>query len=214
MFIVGVSTCSCDSDSRFTDVSPSDETRKQTLPSSNWMDSSNWEVVSEYMFEDHGKVLFEHDQIILRGGDPATGIRYLGETARDFYQVTFEAKRVTGNDFFCGMTFPVGQQYCTLILGGWSGTIVGLSNVDDEPAVENITANTFDFKNDRWYTIRLEVADSLGVWIDDRKVVELKRGTHRFSLWWEQEEMVPFGIATWGNTTGAVRNLRFTASGR
>ena len=35
------------------------------------------------------------------------------------YELRLEAKRVEGGDFFCGLTFPVGKEYCTLILGGW-----------------------------------------------------------------------------------------------
>ena len=178
------------------------------------MSPSNWEVVADYMFEDHGNVLFENDQTVLMGGDPATGIRFRGDFPTDFYEVSFDAKRVNGNDFFCGMTLPVGDEYCTLILGGWSGTIVGLSNVDGEPAVENLTATTIDFVNGRWYRVRIDVSSVIRVWVDGRQVIELERAGHQFSLWWEQEEMAPFGIATWGATTAAIRDLQTKAGSK
>lgn len=214
---VAVSTCSCDSstvDSTFkndnttTGDAAAGGARKAASHPLNWMASANWEVVSEYMFEDHGSVLFGTDQIVLNGGDPATGIRFRGVVPRDSYEVTFEAQRLVGSDFFCGLTFPIGDEHCTLVLGGWSGTIVGLSNVDDEPAVENLTATSIEFENECWYSVRVVVDKAIHVWIADRKVIELERGGHRFTLWWEQEEMAPFGIATWGGTTGIIRELR------
>ena len=53
---------------------------------------------------------------------------------REDYEVSLEARRLEGTDFFCGLTFPVGKEPCTLIIGGWGGTTVGLSNVDDYSA--------------------------------------------------------------------------------
>ena len=55
------------------------------------------------------------------------------------YEVTLEAMRVDGNDFFCGMTFPAGKDPCTLIVGGWGGTVVGLSSINGMDASENET---------------------------------------------------------------------------
>jgi hypothetical protein len=46
------------------------------------------------------------------------------------YEIKLEAKKVTGNDFFCGMTFPVGDSFCSFIVGGWGGPVVGLSSID------------------------------------------------------------------------------------
>ena len=55
------------------------------------------------------------------------------------YEVNLDAKRVAGNDFFCGITFPVGKRFCSLIVGGWGGATVGLSSIDGKDAAENET---------------------------------------------------------------------------
>ena len=43
-------------------------------------------------------------------------------------QEAFEAQRVQGNDFFATTTFRVGKDPLTFVVGGWGGTVVGLSN--------------------------------------------------------------------------------------
>jgi len=167
----------------------------------------NWQVVDKYMFRDHGQVVQEEGEFRLSRGDPGTGIRFRRSVLRDNYQVTFAAKRLEGKDFFCGLTFPVGSEHCTLILGGWGGSVVGLSNVDGEPAVENETAKIFSFKSDQWYRIRLRVEpERIRVWIDERDVIQLGRKGRRFSVWWEQEPLQPLGISTW-ETAGVIRKF-------
>ncbi len=116
--------------------------------------------------------------------------------------------RVDGEDFFCGMTFPVGKSALSLIVGGWGGKVVGLSCIDDEPAVENETCNHKEFENRRWYHIRLLVTRSrVQAWIDKQKVVDFAHADRKLTIWFEEETVLPLGIATW-ETTGALRNIR------
>lgn len=171
---------------------------------------NGWHVLSKLDFEDHGKVTVADGEILLGKGKPATGIRYQGDFPRLDYEVSLEAKRVDGRDFFCGMTFPVGQQYCTLILGGWGGGVTGLSNIDDEAAVENETTGYVDFKTDQWYHVRLRVTQQeVEAWIDGKKIVDLDSKDRKFSIWWEQEPVRPFGIANW-YTGSALKNILLT----
>ncbi|MCX7426697.1 MAG: DUF1080 domain-containing protein [Planctomycetia bacterium] len=167
-----------------------------------------WEVIANRNFKEHGPVEVKDGAIVLGEGRPATGIRWTGEFPKINYEVTLEAKRIEGNDFFCGMTFPAGKSPCTLILGGWGGTAVGLSNIDNNSAIENETTQFRDFKRDRWYAIRLAVTDEkIEVWIDKERIIDLKTQGKKLSIWWEQEPALPFGIVTWV-TKGAVRNIR------
>ena len=46
-----------------------------------------------------------------------TGITYTNPLPRTDYEVTLEAMRVEGSDFFCGLTFPVGSNSCSLVVG-------------------------------------------------------------------------------------------------
>ena len=167
-----------------------------------------WQTLTEHSFKRHGEVAVEDGRIVLREGGPATGIRYTGEVPRQNYELTFQAMRLDGNDFFCGLTFPVGESPCTLIVGGWGGGVVGLSNVDGRHAEENETMEYRQFENGRWYDVRLRVtAERIAAWIDGEQLVDLPTANRKFSVWWEQEPAVPLGIVSW-QTTAAVRNIR------
>ncbi len=167
----------------------------------------NWKVVNEFDFARHGKVTVENGVIVLAPGKPGTGIAWTGPFPRDNYEVSLEAMRYTGEDFFCGMTFPVGKEYCTLILGGWGGTLIGLSNIDGQPADENETTQAERFAANRWYHVRLRVTPAaIEVWLDKESIIRVERKDREFSIWWEQEPMRPFGIASW-YTGSKLRNI-------
>jgi len=158
-------------------------------------------------FGTQGDVYVSGDKIVLGMGDGCTGITWTGEFPVSDYEVTLEAMRVEGNDFFCGMTFPAGKDPCTLIVGGWGGSVVGLSSINGMDASENETTTSMRFETDRWYKIRLKVAaGKIEAWIDDEKVVDFTTGNNYFSIRPEVELSKPFGIASW-RTTSAIRNI-------
>lgn len=174
----------------------------------NGKDLTGWKVIAESTFEKHGKVKVEEGAIILEAGDPATGIVFAGKPPRMNYEIQLQAKRVAGNDFFCGLTFPYGEQHCTLIIGGWGGGYTGLSNVDGESAVDNSTTDFVEFKKGKWVTIRLRVAeDRISAWVDKEQIVDLPTADHKFSTWWEQEPAQPLGVSAW-KTSAALRNIQ------
>ncbi len=170
-----------------------------------------WEILEQAKtsFANHGKVHVQEGELRLEKGEPATGIRYKEEFPNSGYELSLEAMRIEGQDFFCGLTFPVGQSPCTLIVGGWGGGVVGLSNVDDQSAVENQTTHFQKFENGKWYAIKLRVTDKqVAVWIGDEQIIELPTESKKFSVWWEQEPVRPLGIASW-YTSSALRNVRW-----
>ena len=164
-----------------------------------------WEITN---FGPQGPVNVSGDQIILGMGDGCTGITWKGSFPETDYEVNLDARRVAGNDFFCGITFPVRKSYCSLIVGGWGGATVGLSSVEGKDAAENETTLIRNFETGRWYHIRLVVTDDfIKSWIDSDKVVDFRIGTKKLSIRPEVELSRPFGIASW-NTTAALRNIR------
>lgn len=176
----------------------------------NGHDLAGWSVIEQYDFARHAEIRVEDDAIILEAGRPASGIRIVGDFPRMNYEVTLEAKRIEGSDFFCGMTFPVGDAYLSLVLGGWGGGTTGISNLDGMSAIENQTTGFQEFEQNRWYRIRLRVTDEkVEAWVDDDQIVDVEHGKHKLSIWWEQEPVRPFGIASW-YTKSAVRNIRLT----
>jgi hypothetical protein len=164
-----------------------------------------WEITN---FGPQGTVYVSGGEIILGMGDGCTGITWKKNFPLNNYEVTLDAKRVDGNDFFCGMTFPVGKTHCTLIAGGWGGTTVGLSSIDGVDASENSTTSLFKFEKNHWYHISLFVSETnIIALIDSIKVIDFNIGNHRLSIRPEVELSKPFGIASW-NTTAALRNIR------
>jgi hypothetical protein len=160
-------------------------------------------------FGGEGPVGFEPDGTVSLGrGDPLTGIRYRGDIARDGYELELEARRVEGIDFFCGLTFPVGEQRCSLIVGGWAGTILGLSNVDGEDAAHNPTQRIETYENDRWYRVRVRVsARRIAAWIDEELKIDQPREGHDFDIRPEVEPSLPLGLAVFASRAEA-RGMR------
>jgi len=174
----------------------------------NGRDLTGWNVLTEEYFDMPGKVSVKDGAMILGAGSDLTGVQWGGEMLKTDFTVSLEARRVDGSDFFCGLTFPVGEGYVSLILGGWGGTAVGLSNVDDMSAVENATTRMIEFELKKWYLIEVTVAEGyVRVWLDDKKIIEQVITGKRFNVWPQKEIVRPLGVATYG-TTGAIR--RFT----
>jgi len=164
-----------------------------------------WEITN---FGPQGPVYISGNEIILGMGEGCTGITYKKDFPEKNYKVTLEAKRVSGNDFFCGITFPVGKDPCTLIIGGWGGTVVGLSSINKLDASENETTKLMRFDNDRWYRICLMVQeDTIKALIDDEVVIDFATGNKMLSIRPEVELSKPFGITSW-YTTAALRNIK------
>jgi hypothetical protein len=171
----------------------------------NGQNLDRWEITN---FGPQGPVYVSGDAIILGMGDGCTGITWKGHFPVSGYEITLEAKRVEGNDFFCGMTFPAGDMPCTFIVGGWGGTVVGLSSINGFDASENETTRLMSFQKDTWYHIGLKVAEGkIEARIDSTTVVDFTIGTKKLSVRPEVELSKPFGIASW-RTTAAIRNIR------
>jgi hypothetical protein len=180
---------------------------------------AGWRVLDEDWFKKHGPVAVANGEIVLAAGEPGTGIAWKGKPPRENYELTLKARRREGDDFFCGLTFPVGEEYCTLILGGWGGSATGLSNVDGSAAIENETTGHFEFKPDQWYQVRLRVTKKrIQAWVDKEELIDLAREGHRFSIWWEQEPARPLGIVSWQTKAGLneikLRKLSEEEAGR
>lgn len=159
-------------------------------------------------FVEHGEVQVQNGTIVLnRGKGDLTGVTWTQPPRRMDYEVSVEAMRVEGHDFFCGLTFPVKDSCCTLIVGGWGGSLVGISSFDGQDASENETTRQMDFDNGRWYQIRVQVTeDRIQAWINDKQLVDAKPGERKISVRFEVDASQPLGIAAW-NTKAALRNI-------
>src|SRR5262249_46784310 len=113
-----------------------------------------------------------------------------------------------GDDFFCTTTFPVGDAFCSLVVGGWGGPVVGLSSLESMDASMNETRKEMEFKTGQWYRVRIRVSQKrIEGWIDKEKVVDVNPTGRKISIRIECAPSKPFGIATY-ETAGAVRDIR------
>ena len=171
----------------------------------NGTNLDGWEITN---FGPQGPVTVSGGDIILGMGEGCTGITWKGSFPKNNYMVTLDAKRVSGTDFFCGMTFPVDSSYCSLIVGGWGGAVVGLSTINRLDASENKTRVIMNFETGKWYNICLIVKkDTIRASIDGKTVVDFAIGNNKLSIRPEVQLSRPFGIASW-TTTAAIKNIR------
>ncbi|MBN38504.1 MAG: hypothetical protein CMI29_08570 [Opitutae bacterium] len=168
----------------------------------------NWERTD---FAGKGEVrIDENGSMVLEMGAELSGVHWKGETElpKINYEVTLQAKRTMGSDFFCGLTFPFKESHATLILGGWGGSLIGISSLDDFDASENDTGDAYVFEDKKWYDVRLRVTEEkLQVWLDSKMVIDSDVEGRKVSMRFGEIEMsVPFGICTYA-TTGVIRDI-------
>jgi Domain of Unknown Function (DUF1080) len=164
----------------------------------------------ETAFAGHGEVHYQSGVAVLSMGSPFTGINWTNEFPKVNYEVALDAMRVMGSDFFCGLTVPVGTNFCSLIVGGWGGSLVGISSLDGMDASENETTKFKNFESGHWYRIRLRVTEKkIQAWIDKEKLVDVSIADRRISVRPGDIELSePFGLAAW-QATAALREIRF-----
>ena len=174
--------------------------------STNWTDLfdgkslTNWAVTD---FAGHGPVTVESNQIKIAMGDDLGGITWTnGPLPKTDYEISLDAVKVAGGDFFCGLTFPVADSSCSLIVGGWGGGLIGLSSLDDQDASENDTTKTMYLETGHWYHVVLRVTPKkIEAWLDKEKVIDVSIVGRKVSLRPGAIYLSePLGVATYSTT--------------
>ena len=171
--------------------------------------ASSWQAAG---IPEEGTVTIKDGEITLNAGQPMTGSRFeawdSAKLPHSRYAIEYEAMRVEGNDFFGTVTFPVNETHVSLIIGGWGGTLVGISSLDDLDASENTTTGNAFFKNNEWHKVRIEVRDDdLRVWINGKLFVNVSTKGRKLGLRaGDIEKCVPFGFTTYA-TRARVRGV-------
>ena len=166
-----------------------------------------WKITD---FRGHANVYIKNESIILQNGDSLTGVTWAGPLVRMNYEINLDAMRVDGGDFFCGLTFPVGDTCVTFVVGGWGGAVCGISCVNYYDASDNETTTRCYLDDNTWYHIRVRVTpDKIQCLIDDEQYVNLETADKHLDIRFEVKRSKPLGIASW-RTTGAIKNIRLT----
>jgi hypothetical protein len=165
-----------------------------------------WQITN---FGGEGPVEVRDGRIEFGFGSPLTGVTWLAGLPADAYELELSCQKRLGSDFFCGLTFPVGDSHATFVLGGWGGSVVGLSSIDGDDAAHNATRQVRHFVTGRAYRVRVAVSGSaIRCFIDDRCCVDVARAGHTFSLRPEVLPNRPLGVASY-LTCAAVWDIRW-----
>lgn len=150
--------------------------------------------------------------LVLERGEPFTVVKYEGKAPMllDEYEISWEAMRVEGNDFFAALTFPVGskEKCATFVTGGWGGWTVGVSSIGHQFANENETTGSMEFEPKRWYKFTLQVnTKCLRGLIDGKEQFKVSiKGKSIDMHPSEITKSAPLGFASY-STKGAIRNV-------
>lgn len=147
--------------------------------------------------------------IILPMGTSMTGVTTTrSDLPRTNYELTYEAMRTEGVDFFAAATFPVGDSFVSFINGGWGGHITGISSLDGADASENETTQGYTYDNKTWYRFRIRVTDqAIRCEVNGKEVVAVDVSNRHLSTRVQVRASEPLGFATW-ETAGALRNIQ------
>ena len=169
---------------------------------------TGWKVTD---FGGHGEVEVKQGAIECSMGADLSGVAWTNTAVlpHSNYEIELDAMKVDGNDFFCGLTFPVGNSFCSLILGGWGGGIVGLSSIDGMDASENETSKNRYFDRNRWFHVRLRVTpEKIMAWVDNDNIVDVEITGRKIAVRAGGIDMcTPLGLSTW-QTTAAWKNIK------
>jgi hypothetical protein len=178
-----------------------------------WQDLFDGQTLTgwkETAFSGHGEVEIRFGLLTFSMGDPFTGVNLTNEFPTMNYEIALDALRVMGSDFFCGLTIPVRDSHCSLIVGGWGGSLVGISSIGGLDASENETTKFMRFESHQWYRIRLRVTEGrIEGWINNDKLIDVETEDKRISVRpGEIELSKPLGLACW-QTAAAYREIKW-----
>ena len=113
-----------------------------------------------------------------------------------------------GEDFFCCLTFPYKKTHASFVLGGWGGSVCGISSIDFMDAMENSTMTVRDFDQGKWYKLRLLVSENrFQGFVGEKQIVNVGIKDRKIGMrFGEIEESVPLGLSTF-RTTAEYKNI-------
>ncbi|MEO6594938.1 MAG: DUF1080 domain-containing protein [Planctomycetota bacterium] len=181
---------------------------------SPWQELFDGRSLGQFVVTDfggQGPVEVRDGRLRLGMGSPLTGVTWSGALPPREYELEVTAARHVGSDFFCGLTFPIGEAHLTLVLGGWGGSVCGLSSFDGLDASHNHTRTVHHFEVDRDYTIRVRVStERVEVTLDGQPLLATDLTERHCGLRPEMVLSRPLGLASFV-TEASLRGMRWRA---
>lgn len=168
---------------------------------------AGWTVTE---FGGEGEVRVEDGAVIMRMGQPMTGITWKegGKLPTDNFEITLQAMKRKGDDFFCCLTFPVRDSHASFVVGGWAGTVIGLSSINGLDASENETTQYEKLDHNKWYAVRVRVAGGkIECWLNDKQMVDVELQGNRINTRIEVDPSKPLGVCCY-NVEAAVKDIK------
>ncbi|NRB44540.1 MAG: DUF1080 domain-containing protein [Verrucomicrobiales bacterium] len=187
------------------------ETKKQSVSLFDGKTLKGWKLCN-YAGLGEVKVSPETGALRVTRGEILSGIRIDNFDKRKLpkvnYELSLEARRVEGEDFFCCLTFPYKKTHASFVLGGWGGSVCGISSIDFMDAMENSTMTVRDFDQGKWYKLRLLVTENrFQGFVEEKKIVNVGIKGRKIGMrFGEIEESVPLGLSTF-RTTAEYKNI-------
>jgi len=192
---------------------PADDTRVLQDDADGWESLFDGETLTGWesvRYGGEGKPHIKNGAIVLPAAVEGlmTGVRWTGHSLPvNNYIISYEARRVEGDDIFAGLTFPYGDTFASLVIGGWRGIVNGLSSIGGFDASENETCQLFSVRNNQWYTIQLHVTDShIRAYLGTMEIFDLATAGKEIHL---RDQILATGLTLWTYlSTGEIRNIR------
>jgi hypothetical protein len=161
-------------------------------------------------FGGEGEVSVDGGRIVVRAGSTLSGVNWTGPVLpTSNYELELDAMKLDGSDFFLALTFPYKQTFASVVLGGWGGSVVGISSISGDDAANNQYSTVREFPKDKWFHVRLRVTDDrIQAWLADEAepFLDVETEGKNIHTRTDIDAARPLGMSTF-QTSAAYKNI-------
>jgi hypothetical protein len=101
-----------------------------------------------------------------------------------------------------------GWPHIQTVNGGWGGSVTGLSSLNGADASENETTQYEKLDPNKWYAVRIRVADGkIECWLNEKQMVDVELKDNRISTRIEVDPNKPLGVCCY-NTESGLKEIK------